>query len=88
MIDAFVLLRTIVGNAREMLDRREVNCAAKVYQRLILATRGAESVLTAAGFERQSKDKLKLTRVDAALLYMVFGILDTCIHTIDTHLFT
>ena len=36
---------------------------------------------------RQVADKLKLTRVDIALLYLVFEFLDTCIHAIDEAIF-
>ena len=84
--ESLTLLRTIIGNAKDIPDPKyqRVNISSKQFTRLLGRSSGAMEILKAVGFCQSSSQVgyLELVRNDAALLYMFFSIIDSCLTAI------
>lgn len=91
VIEVLSLLRLIVGNAKELQDKKykEINTKGKSWAR-VRAIRGAEEILRVAGFEHSTiyQDKLVYSRNDSGLLYIVFEFLDAALQAVDAQLYS
>lgn len=84
--NSFGLLKTFIGNAKDLPDEkyRSIKANSKKFENLIIRIDGAMSLLEATGFEHCDGDKkVQLKRFDPVLLYMAFSFVDLCLNVID-----
>ena len=80
------LLKTLIGNAKDLSDEkyRSIKANSKKFENLITRIDGAMNLLEASGFERCDEEKkILLKRFDPVLLYMAFSFVDLCLNAID-----
>ena len=76
--ECFVLLRTIIGNARNLPDQKyqSVKMSNKKFERLIRGRDGAVQILEVAGFVANGEERMVLSRNDPGLLYLSQSLVD------------
>jgi hypothetical protein len=92
LLGCLTTLRLIVGNVFNLPDAKykRLNTKGTSWQKLRVFS-GAEVVLRIAGFQRNDDDSafvIPAGRLQPALLYLVFEILDLCIQTVDLQLYS